>query len=313
MPSFRSIVAFLLRKNSACFARDYLFYHLRGVRHFHKQALDKAIADQTEAIRLNPTFSDAYQERGIVYFAIGEYDRAIADQSEAIRLNPDNPDPYVNRGANYRKKQEYDKALEDYATAIRLDPSLTGPYHNRGVLYDYKQEYDKAIADFTEAIRLYDTDTAPYVTSESPFPPFQKGKPIDPRLAEIHYSRGNAYLKKEEYEKAMSDFREAIRINPKEFKAHGNLAWLLATCPKDGIRDGKKAIEYAKKACQLCNWKLAAALDMLAAAHAECGNFKDAVKWQHKAIELGYEYPEDMKKSQQRLELYEEGKPYRDK
>jgi hypothetical protein len=52
-------------------------------------------------------------------------------------------------------------------------------------------------------------------------------------------------------------------------------------------------------------------LGTLAAAKAEAGNFKEAVKWQKKAIELGYDDKEETEKARQRLKLYEEGKPYK--
>ena len=49
---------------------------------------DRAIADYTEAIRLDPKLAIAYYERGIAYHALGDFDRAIADYTEAIRLDP---------------------------------------------------------------------------------------------------------------------------------------------------------------------------------------------------------------------------------
>ena len=49
---------------------------------------DKAIADLTEAIRLDPKHAIVYSDRGAAYRASGECDKAIADLTEAIRLDP---------------------------------------------------------------------------------------------------------------------------------------------------------------------------------------------------------------------------------
>ena len=64
----------------------------------------------------------------------------------------------------------------------------------------------------------------------------------------------------------------------------------------------------ATKACELTLWNEPPLLDTLAAAHAEVGNFAEAVKWAEKAVALA-------KKSKRaefesRLQLYREGKPY---
>jgi tetratricopeptide (TPR) repeat protein len=48
----------------------------------------RAIADYTEAIRLDPKLAIAYYQRGTAYHALGDFDRAIADYTEAIRLDP---------------------------------------------------------------------------------------------------------------------------------------------------------------------------------------------------------------------------------
>ena len=47
-----------------------------------------AIADFTEAIRFDPSYSLAYYSRGDAYAETGDYARAIADFTEAIRLDP---------------------------------------------------------------------------------------------------------------------------------------------------------------------------------------------------------------------------------
>ena len=92
----------------------------------------------------------------------------------------------------------------------------------------------------------------------------------------------------------------------------GVLAWVLATCPEDAVRDGHKAIDVAKKACELSRWKDANQLRSLAAAYAESGNFKEAVRWEETAIKLGYADREEGERARERFKLYEEGKPYRE-
>ena len=57
----------------------------------------EAIAYFDEAIRLNPSFSDAYTNRGSAYGNLGQHQRAIKDYDEAIRLNPGNAAAYTNR------------------------------------------------------------------------------------------------------------------------------------------------------------------------------------------------------------------------
>ena len=76
--------------------------------------------------------ADEYCKRGAAYFDKGEYDKAIADCTEAIRLNPKDAKFYYNRGNAYGRKGEYDKAIADCTEAIRLDPKHALSYCGRG-------------------------------------------------------------------------------------------------------------------------------------------------------------------------------------
>ncbi|MGD0026121.1 MAG: tetratricopeptide repeat-containing serine protease family protein [Xanthobacteraceae bacterium] len=129
-------------------------FNNRGSAYGRKGDYDRAIADCTEAIRLDPKYAHAYNNRGFAYHAKGDNDRAIADYNEAIRLDPKYALPYNNRGFAYLAKGDHDRAIADYNEAIRLDPKDAHAYNNRGLAYDGKGDHDRAIGDYTEAIRL---------------------------------------------------------------------------------------------------------------------------------------------------------------
>jgi serine/threonine-protein kinase len=122
-------------------------------------------------------------------------------------------------------------------------------------------------------------------------------------------NRGLTWSLKAEHDRAIADYQKAIDLAPGYADAYNNLAWLLATCPREKYRDGRAAVEHALKACQLTEWTEVCFIDTLAAAYAEAGELGEAVKWQTQAMAM---CPKDQQGDcQVRLDLYKAGNPYR--
>ena len=66
--------------------------------------------------------AELYQVRAHDCLGKGDYDKAIADCSEAIRLDPKYAVAYNQRGWAYEKKHNHDRAIADYTAAILLNP-----------------------------------------------------------------------------------------------------------------------------------------------------------------------------------------------
>lgn len=63
-------------------------HHQRGLSYNSKGDFDRAIADYSEAIRLEPKFAEAYLSRGLAHLYSGDLTKALADVSEASELDP---------------------------------------------------------------------------------------------------------------------------------------------------------------------------------------------------------------------------------
>jgi len=87
------------------------------------------------------------------------------------------------------------------------------------------------------------------------------------------------------YGEARECFERALRIAPDLVHAKSALARLLATCPSRDVRDGDLALKLALELCRSVDYRSATALETLAAAYAETGDFEKAEKTARQALQ----------------------------
>lgn len=146
-------------------------FFYRGTAYKQKRDLDRAIADFSEAIRLDPQGPFAYGQRGLVYNQKRDYDRAIADLTRFIALNPGRQylaNAYMARALaysgrrgpikDYAAKDLFDLEIADLTNAIALRPDYALLFKVRGSDYELTNQRDKAIADFRAVLRIDPAD-----------------------------------------------------------------------------------------------------------------------------------------------------------
>lgn len=187
--------------------------------------------------------------------------KALVQFGEAVRLRPDLATAYMRRAEAATRWEAFRDVVADCNQAILLEPSAAVAYRLRGAALAALGDDGGAIADSTKAIDL------------------------DARDAHAFNTRGVARFNRGEFRAAVEDFGTAVRIDETLAGASGNLAWLLATVPDTGIRNGYLAVKHAKRACELTDWEDPVQLKNLAAAHAECHDFDAAIRFQKQALD----------------------------
>jgi tetratricopeptide (TPR) repeat protein len=226
----RAFVATVLRLRDPKTAGD---FNERAVRLHNRGRYDRAIADYTEAIRLDPKFTRVYVNRATAYNAKGDRDTALADSDEALRLDPRSAAAYNERGAAYSAKGDPDRAIADYTRAIQHEPGNPLYHANRGHAYACKGDHARAIANYDEALKRDPGYTSAlvlrghahsfrkdYGAAETDYARALRQDPLDART---HNYRGNALLALKRYEPAFDAFTEALRLgHPEPAVVHDN-------------------------------------------------------------------------------------------
>lgn len=95
----------------------------RGNAHDDLGESELALDDYTQAIRLQPTFAEAYFNRSFVLYKLGRHDDAQHDLDRVIAISPDLAAAYFNRSFIMLQKGLVARAIADVEKALQLEPT----------------------------------------------------------------------------------------------------------------------------------------------------------------------------------------------
>ncbi len=261
-------------------------YELRARIHLMNDEIEDGKKDLDKALEVNPKSEGALLLRANVALAEDRLEDASKDLDALQQINPGSPQQYLLRAGLLEQQQDYYRAAKLLEALLQFLPADNNMRIRIAMDYSMAEEFESAIKHVNFAIER------------------------DKENWNGYYSRADIYLSMGEHGKAVADYETAYKYNQTHDNLLNNWAWTLATSDKDEVRDGKKAVELALKACEVSEYKKPHILSTLAAAYAEDGDFENAKKWAAKAVEIGRE---DI---QEHLELelksYQEGKPWRE-
>jgi serine/threonine protein kinase/Tfp pilus assembly protein PilF len=150
------------------------------------------------ARKLDPTSDQAVVGAASVYQALGLPGRAEETFQQAIDMRPQYWRNYNLLGAFYVSQGKYEKAGEMFRRVIAIAPDSFKGYSNLGGVETYEGRYPDAIGTLEKSIAIRKTSDA---------------------LSNL----GTAYFHLREFDQSASAFREAIKLDEKNYQLWGNL------------------------------------------------------------------------------------------
>ena len=167
----------------------------------------------------------AWKLRGTSYYRLNEFRQAVSDLDKSISLDSTTPDAYLYRGNAYGEMDMFSKAIEDFDKARKLRNGGYFDNLNQSYLSIIDKDFLVGLARATAAAEERPRDPIPHTYrgiclyelnkfSEA-LSAFEKALAIDSDNAELLFNRGLVHLATKNFNMAIIDFSEALKIDPK--------------------------------------------------------------------------------------------------
>jgi serine/threonine-protein kinase len=280
------------------------------------------------ALVIRPRSALAYGQLARSLQERGNAPEAVVAANRAIEISPDYAPAYMYLGLALRDKKDLPGAVAAFQRAAELNSGNAGHFWDLGHVFLLQGDGGAAADAYRKAADREGTAAASWRFGGCPpsvknhlrdfkdqpgaVAAFERAIQLDPGNFLARYILGQLLQQRGRYAEAEQAYLGAIKAQPACVLARDSLARLLATCPDDKVRDGKRAVEYATTACEQTGLKDPVCLDTLAAAYAEAGKFEEAVRYQTRALDDPALKGDLRTAATERLELYRQKKPFRD-
>jgi tetratricopeptide (TPR) repeat protein len=212
------------------------------------------------ALALDPDLHVAGNMLGVMLLELGQSQRGLELLESTSQALPDSPDASFNLAMGYKGLDRLAEAEATFGELLERWPDFSRARYERGVLRGSDGRLEEALEDFERVV----ADA--------------------PQLSSAYTSLARAQADLGRYAASAATLRKGathIRMDP---FTRGQLAWLLATCPEEEVRDGEEALKISRWLCDGTRYKDPNALQILAGALAEVGEFEEAIEMAEKAV-----------------------------
>jgi tetratricopeptide (TPR) repeat protein len=158
---------------------------LRGVAQRRLGALNQALQDYENALRLRPGWPDAINNLAITLEDCGRYDEAIRHLTVGLKQHPRDVDLWNELGSCLCAAQRAEEALQAFRKACEIDPSFAPMRWNLATALVQAGKFDQGWQMFEERLELLPGITAP----ECPAPMWE-GQPLAGRTLLVWHEQG---------------------------------------------------------------------------------------------------------------------------
>lgn len=165
--------------------------------------------------------------------------------------------------------------------------------NNLGVVLMAHGDKDGAVARYREALRLRPDNVPAHISLANVLlhdgnmaegvGHLERVLELEPANSEARNLLGVVLLQQGNVRAALREWEKTVEFDPANGNARNNLAWVYATNPDPAVRDGQKAVTFAREAAEIAGGRNALVWRTLAAADAEAGQFDQALEVAKKA------------------------------
>jgi tetratricopeptide (TPR) repeat protein len=245
--------------------------------------LENAVQKYLGILQLDPKLPAAHNNLGKLYFQQARFSEAIKTLKRACELDPDLAAPRALRGLSFYQMGDFVTARQELQTALKLNPSdrnaklflarslieledRTGALklllelqqddpRNAEVLFTLGSLYSSLAETTLGAIQTVDPNSylievllARYAELKQVYADaiehYQRAIQKAPDVSDLYYRYAHALWASGDFQKALTEFRRALTVNPYDYRASWEAARiLLSDNPEEAFRLSNRALE----------------------------------------------------------------------